>query len=709
MASLALPGGIKTEPPKVPLELRFELSLRQVEPDADGAPAWVLHDPLTNKFFRLGSFEVEVLRFLPLGSPGVIAEAASRALGRAIGEDDVRRLIGFLGQHNLIRMIGPAGRARYDEGRAKARRASINKMIGGWTYLRLPLLRPDHFLQRTLPYLAWWFRAETTWAIGAVALLALLLLSHQTDAFFATFSHFFNLEGAIWYALTLASVKVLHEFGHAYTCKWYGGRVPSMGIALMVFWPVLFTDTTDSWKLPSSRQRFAIGIAGIKVEMALAALSLLLWSFLPDGVLRSACFLVGSTTWVMTLLVNLNPLMRFDGYYLMSDLLRVPNLQDRSYALARWRLRELAFGFGDSPPEPPIRGLITFGVATYIYRLSVTLGIAVLVYHFIFKSLGVLLAVIILWNGLLRPAVREVRDLAGKKHRFNRRVATALALAVLTVGVFIVPWRGSVTAPALYGASNYASIFMPADGRLARLLVAPGERIIANGPVMTLETPDLSYQVRQADLEVEAARIQMASQGLDRNLLDRSAVLGAELHAAVSRRDGLRAQVNRATPAAPFAGMAVDFSVGLAPGDWLGEGEYILSIAAPAEGELVAYVEEAELGRLAVGARGTFYPVNGAAPPFQVRIKEIEIAATRELDQPIMASVHGGPVPVRQVGEGRLVPQGGLYRVRLLADAPVMSWQRVISGSVRLDAESASLLGNGLRHALGVFRREFTY
>ena len=141
------------------------------------------------------------------------------------------------------------------------------------------------------------------------------------DVFQSTFIYFFSTEGLFLFLLAVFLAKIVHELGHAYTAKLYGLRVPTMGIAFLVLWPVLYTDTSDAWKLPNRRQRLSIAAAGMLAEIGLAGIATLLWSFLPDGPIRSALFMVATTTWIITLLINSNPFLRFDVYFFLSDFL----------------------------------------------------------------------------------------------------------------------------------------------------------------------------------------------------------------------------------------------------------------------------------------------------------------------------------------------------------------------------------------------------
>lgn len=279
--------------------------------------------------------------------------------------------------------------------------------------------------------------------------------------------------------------KLAHELGHGLTAKRFGCKVPTVGVAFMVLWPVLYTDTADAWKLRSRRQRLAIGVAGMAPELSLAAAATLVWSFLPDGPLRSAAFVMATSTWLLTLAVNLNPFMRFDGYMLLSDLWDVPNLQERSFALARWRIREALFGFGDPMPELMPDGrrrrLILYAVGTWVYRLFLFLGIALLVYHIFFKLLGLFLFAIEIWWFILRPVVTELKSWAGRRGdlRLNRRTAVTFAAGVLALAGLFVPWRTQVAAPALVQPATQATLYAPAPARVTELAVREGDRVDA--------------------------------------------------------------------------------------------------------------------------------------------------------------------------------------------------------------------------------------
>ena len=261
-------------------------------------------------------------------------------------------------------------------------------------------------------------------------------MTRQWDLFTASFLHFFSIEGAFTYGAALAAVKVLHELGHGYMAARFGCRVPSMGVIFLVMFPVLYTDVTDAWRLQSRRQRLLIDAAGIIVELAVACVATFLWAFLPDGPARSVCFRAGDDKLGDELLINLNPLMRFDGYYIMSDMIRIDNLAPRAFDLGRWRVREILFGLGQPCPEALPRRMVTvlifYAWATWIYRLILFTGIALMVYHLVFKALGLVLFLVEIICFIVLPVMREMGHwwrIAPPIRRNARTIGSAAALA----------------------------------------------------------------------------------------------------------------------------------------------------------------------------------------------------------------------------------------------------------------------------------------
>jgi putative peptide zinc metalloprotease protein len=690
--------------------LRQELQLHPGPAGSAGAPSWTLHDPASNRFFRISWPIFEMIARWHLGDARRIAETVAAETTLHPSEEDVMRVAGFLASNELLRPLGPRDTARM-AGQAAARRQSWWQwLLHHYLFIRIPLVRPDRFLASTLSYVEWvcspWFLALT----GMALILGTLLIGRQWDIFRATLVDTFSLSGLLAYGLALGGVKAMHELGHAYTARRFGCRVPSMGVALMVLWPVLYTDVNETWKLPRRHDRLAVGAAGVAVELAVAAWASLAWGILPDGPVRSAAFILATSTWISSLFLNLSPFMRFDGYFLLMDALDIPNLHQRSFALARWWLREALFGLGEPAPERFSPGrrrlLIAFSFAVWIYRLLLFLGIAAMVYHFFIKVVGILLFAVEMGWFVLRPIWGEAADWWRRRHRIaaSRRSLLPVGGLILVLLTLALPWRDSIQAPAMLKAGTHVGLFLPATGRIEGMELTPGRRVEAGEVLARLSSPDVEHRIAQLGRRIRILEFELASYSFESSFRERSKTLREELETTLSERLSLRRELVRMEVAAPIGGWITDPIPDLNPGQWIGPRERLAAIRGEDGGTVDAYVPETLVGRVSVGGRGRFLPENsgmGEASP--CHIVSVERVALRTLADPALASTGGGPVPVR-LKDGRSIPETALYRVQCRTEGSPPS--RQLRGTAILEAEAESLTGGILHYAVATLLRE---
>jgi len=707
LAPGAMPAGAKPPARRLP-PLREELTLHPGPAGADGAPTWTLQDPASGRFFRLGWLEFEILSRWSLGEPGRIAAAVAQATPIPATEGDVEAFARFLSNADLLQARGDEAVGRLIAKAAARRQGPARWLLKNYLFFRVPLLRPDPWLDRMMPLARHLYTRGFLLLVLAAAAAGLFLATRQWDAFLGTFPHFLTLDGLVLAAVTLGGAKLVHELGHALTARRLGCRVPTMGVAVMVLYPVLYTDVSEAWKLPSRRQRLAVGAAGVAAELALAAFALLAWSFLPDGPLRSACFLLAATSWVLTVAVNVSPFMRFDGYYLLSDWLDMPNLHERSFALARWWFRERLLGAGDPPPErlPPARRrfLVAFAAATWAYRLVLFLGIALMVYHLFFKALGILLFAVELGWFIVRPVAMEAKEWWRRRHAVApRRGRLVLAGPGALLLALAVPWQADVEAPALLRASRQSELFAEAAGRVEAVLAAPGQEVAEGQPLLRLSSPDLDHALAQAEREVEILRRQAVLQSGGARA-DRVRIARQELEAALAERQGLLADKARLTVAAPFAGRLAELSDEIGPGDWLPAGERLGMLVQGDAALVEAYVADTDLGRIAVGTPGRFQADDPALASLDATVVAIDDTGTRRLNEPALSGTYGGTLATRADADGALVPVQGVYRVLLAVEGPAPA--RLLRGQVHLDGAREAPLAALWRQAAAVLIRE---
>lgn len=677
--------------------LREELELHPGAPTIDGAPTWVIQDPIAHNFFQLGWVEFELLSRWHMGTVEEILEdfASSRNLDAT--EEQIIELAEFLAVNNLFQARGQEALQRFKDHASLLRKRDLTWLLKNYLFIRIPLVNPDRFLERSLSWVRWMGSPAFLWLVLVSGIVGVFLAQRQWQGFLNSFPYFFTWQGALLLGSALIFSKILHEFGHAWSAKNFGCRIPSMGVAFLVMWPVLYTDTTDAWRLTSRRKRIVIGAAGIITELAIAAIATLLWSFMDDGPLRSAMLLLATTTWILTLLVNLNPFMRFDGYYILSDFLGVPNLQDRAFALARWRMREWLFGLNEETPESfPARThklLLIYAFGTWIYRFFLFLGIALLVYHFFFKLLGVFLMVVELAWFVGRPVVNEFKAWFEYRESMRWNINT-FRLLILLAGLallLIYPWKRDVRAPAIWSSADYSQIYMPIAARVDSILVKPGDEVLAGQTIFELSSPELDFAIRQGELRIQVLNYQLEARSFDADILQRSRVIIEEREAALSQQNGRILERDELLISSPMEGQVRDMLEPLSVGDWLPDNELLTTIVAPDGAQVEAWVAEADLGRIQEFAEGRFFPDDLQQASFPIVLSRIDAASSRQITELILTSDYGGEIATREDANGNLVPENPVYHVLATAgskNAP----QQIMRGSVSIPGSGESII-----------------
>lgn len=693
--------------------LRQDVGLFPAPPQRDGSPVWSLHDPAANRFYLITWPAFEMLSRWHLGNPEAVAESVRRETTLELSAEDVASLAPFLESNFLTETSGPGGTARLLAARERTRSNWWQFLLKNYLFFRVPLVRPQRFLEAAAPLAAPFFSRAFPPLILLAALCALLLVTRHWDQYLHSFTAYRSVEGILALALALGAAKVIHELGHACASLRYGCRVPAMGVAFLVMTPMLYTDTNEAWKLSSRRQRLIIGSSGVLAELTLAVAATWCWLLLPDGPLRGAAFFLSSTAWIMTLAVNCSPFMRFDGYFILSDLLSVPNLHARSFAFGRWRLRELLFGYGDPPPETADRGLrrilILFAWGVWVYRLVVFLGIALLVYHFFFKALGILLFAVEVGWFIAMPVASEVKVWWQRRGslRPNGALVRTMLLLLAGAGLLLLPWQGTVRAPAVLGAIAEQRLSAPAPG-IVVYGPAPLRTAVKDGELLArLQSPDLETRMSQVLPGASVASWQVRQQAFSEELTAQGNVLRKRAEGSSGEVGGLRAEMDRLRLTAPFDGVVVYRNDDIMGGGWVAAREWVLSVADLRANRVDVYLEEQDLRRIRVGGRGRFIPDALEYGAFSCRIADIDRVAVTILDDPSLASGYGGPIPTDTASQHHeLIPLAPRFRVRLDQCTPGGVPPMRLRGVAHLEAERQSPALELLRYAWVTLIRE---
>lgn len=693
-------------------EIRDDLIVHPGPSNASGQPTWKLQDPARNQFFSIDWPAYEILVRWDYSSPSLIVEATNRETTLHVTLEDVDRIKEFLDSNCLIKRQDVADAMELGGRLDAGRKAWWTTLMHRYLFFRVPLINPDKWLNR------WLFVGNLLFSRGftlttIVALsLALISVSQQWDVFKATLLDTFTVQGFMAYAGALVGVKIFHELGHGFMAKRHGCRVPVMGVAFLVLFPMAYTDTNEAWKVVDRRKRLAISIAGLRFELLVAAWATVLWVILPDGAMRSAAFFLASVSWVLSILLNISPFMRFDGYFILMDWMDFPNLHARSSAMARWWLRHVLFALKDQPPEavsPSLkRILIAFAVCTWIYRFFLFIGIALLVYHAFTKVLGSVLFVVEIYWFILAPLIKELK-VWWERHleilASNRTKGTAGLIGLLFL-VFVLPLPKQIHTSALIRPVSFSDIALSEPAMVKALPVRDGVSVEAGEKIIELLSPSLDFNLKTAGYRTDTAqwRLQAASLAEERGFSPRLAAEQKRL--AATELESVQRKIAKLSFEAPHPGVFRLRDPDLKVGEWLPKEKTIATLVDPDQGlEILSWVDGYVLKQIEVGSQAKFFSQSHGAV-LRGRVTEIEEDATEALPFPAMASIFGGEILVRE-SNGELVPERAIYRVVVSPNKTGVGNSTILHyGQLVLSTQPSSIGGQYLKNFLSILLKE---
>ncbi len=588
-----------------PLRLTLRSRLHIFPRRIDDELWYFVSDPFTNEHARLTS---EAWRFLARLVPGRTVGEAWEDAYRA-GEDttitqsNVVGLITALYDRNLLTLTSSGDSERLVERGRRRQAKPLLARMQSLLFLPVPLVDPDRALQRFAPVVRLVFGP-----VGAVVWLAVVYEGLSTlverwgqisDASSAVFA---SPNPLSLFAAFLAS-KLLHELGHAGMCRRFGGAVHTLGMMLLVFAPLPYVDVSAAWTFPSRIRRIAVGAAGMIMDVFVGAAATLVWADTPAGAINDAALSLMLTATVATVLFNANPLMRFDGYYILCDLIEKPNLATHASAALRiWcqRLLGLTPPAHAEQPEKPHLGLVSFGAAALAYRTFAVVGIMFFLadqYYGAGLLISAILAVGAFSGPLLKIAQFRPWHRSHSDRRGSRMWLIGCGAALTVMGLALLPVPDWISVPAGIEAHDATQVTTKIDGRLVTILAPRNKMQKAGTPLLQLADPELA-------LELQGLRIQM-----DRTtIMERRSLTegGADLEPIRQRQRALMALIQQTETdiaalvvRAPRDGVWVAPNVAGRMNGWIERGTE-LGQMLPSDGfRLVAMVSQANSARLA--------------------------------------------------------------------------------------------------------------
>lgn len=636
------------------LEAQLRQDLEYTRSVFSGEVSYIVRDPMTGRVHRMSPREYAMLRQLSANMKIADAFEAYSAHVETPGEGSEHDFYDFVLQlhdQGLVTLPAPSAAAVYKRHEHR-RRSTRRSAAWNFLFLRIPLFSPDAFLERTVHLARPLFTRAAYVAWAALIAISLLILAARWEEFCDPLLTVLEVENIPWLLALLVALKVVHEFGHAYACKALGGSVPQMGVVMIVATPLAYVDATSSWRFPRRRDRILVSLAGMYVESILAALALILWAWTGPSLLNTIAYQSFILASFVTVAFNINPLMKFDGYYVLTDLVGVPNLRKRSEEVVAGIVRRFVLGMKGAGSDFGVRAtalLAFFGISCHVYRVFLVLSICAMIaaqFYFV----GIFLAAFYVGKSLLTFLVKNARFLLWSPETAPVRVRSLAVATVLFVvlptAICVVPMRVDVSAVGVVRAEIEESIRVHTPGFLTDDAgLQSGDEIPAATMLATLQNRDVDSACDEAAAELQVRKLEHES-ALHADLRVAERVAIARLFAD-RRRQRCLEQQRELDLHNDFEGRILKAHARGRHGQYFEAGD---EIAVVASGARVAkfLMTEADFVHCnpRVGDRVVCTLRASPSESFEAVVDDVAVAGTRFISHPELSTLGGGSIVV---------------------------------------------------------------
>ena len=736
------------------LTIRARPDLKARKQRYQGRTYWVVKDPVGLQYFRFEEEEFAILQMLDgQSSLDDIAERFEAEFPpQTIRVEELQNFIGMLHKSGLVLSDAPGQGWALKERRDEKKHRELLGALSNVLSLRLRGIDPERLLNWLYPYVRWFFTPAATIGALMLATAALTLVIVQFDVFksrLPDFNSFFAAQNWLALGMILTATKILHEFGHGMSCKHFGGECHEMGVMFLVGMPCLYCNVSDSWMLPNRWHRAAIGAAGMYVEIVLASICTFIWWFSQPGLLNYFCLNVMFVSSVSTILFNANPLLRYDGYYILSDILEIPNLRQKASTILNRKLGKWCLGL-EEPEDPflPKRHQAMFAlytVASSVYRWMVTLSILFFLNKVLepygLKVVGQALALATIYGMFLMPAraVWKFFRVPGRLSKVKRvRLYITLSLlAGFVASLFLVPLPMRVIAPFELQPYDAYSVYVEVPGRLVELAVKPGQLVKKGDLIAQLENLELRQEVVR--LQGERASLLTELKNLDSLLLQPSKTEQAANRYDTARKqlEGIAEQLAQkeadlqrlrivapvdgvviAPPPAPERPRTDDADLPSWTGTPLdkrnvgasyspqGQQNLLCIIGNPQEWEASIVIDQDDVSLVREGEEVRLMLEESAYHVFVSTISQVDNFEPLPVVSPRLASTTGGPLAAQQNPDGSVRPLNTSFRAIARLNDPQGLLRNGLIGTARITVKPKTVMQRVGRYLSRTFNFE---
>lgn len=483
-----------------------------------GKASYIVMDPITFQSHRLAPSDYEIMvRLTPNNTLGETFETlVADGHLRKEDEDGFYNFILVLHRYAFLNLPMSDEKSLYR--RFEARQASKRRaMLMSVLYLKIPLVDPSSFLNLTIRYARFLFSKWLFLCWLSLIAVCSVIAVHRGGDLIEPIYGILATQNLFYFWVLFVVLKALHEFGHAYACKHYGGHVPEMGVVFMVFTPCAYVDASAAWGFTSKRERLIVSLAGMYVESIVAAIALIVWNATDGSLVNSLAYQAFFLAGIVTVGFNMNPLMRFDGYYIFGDLVEIPNLRQQASQYVISLAKRYFLGIGQQSARGSVWLriiLVSYGIASSIYKVLITIGICSLIASKVFM-VGMSLAVgyVLITCLSLITKVTSYLWWAEETLQVRRRaiVISVLLLAGLPLGLFGVPLPAKVKVAGVIATEVEHVVRTGTAGFIRLVTIEPGQTVNDGDLLLEMERSEFNEAVVAAQSQVERAESHMRS------------------------------------------------------------------------------------------------------------------------------------------------------------------------------------------------------
>ncbi|MBP9721582.1 MAG: hypothetical protein KBD64_00315 [Gammaproteobacteria bacterium] len=540
---------------------------------------WILLDKMVNKYYYLGKIEYEIINRWHLGQADLIVEAVNHETIHNIDANKIDQVFKFLFSNNLLQLSHDVLKAL--ESSKKNKFVTVLNLLSKLFFIKIPLANPDKFLHYAKDYVRFLFSHNFLYFIVILFCFNLYLLANQWGSFTSSLPSMSNTVNIILMLLTIIFTKIIHESGHAFASKIYNCRVSEVGVNLIFFYPLLYTDVSNTILL-NAQKRLVVSTAGLRFELYLAVIAGFFWLLLPENsIFKNILFFISAVSWVVSLGVNMMPFMRFDGYYIFSDYFKIRNLTPRSFAILKYYYRRFFFGLDTVLPENydknKFRFLASFAVLSAIYRILLFFSIILFLYYI--EIIGGVLFVIGLSLLILLPIGKELYNLYTIRSKFNlnKNIVITSICSLIILFLIFVPFNNYVYLPAVFFAKTQR-IYTPLVSRIDKINIQLDQDVVVNQQLLLLTSLDLETKKIINQLNYDATKQEAISAQISEKEHKQTELKLANLEQQKTLGSNIEAKAKQLDILAPMDGRVTAIYKGLNPGLWLAEKTWLLDI-----------------------------------------------------------------------------------------------------------------------------------